>query len=320
MPGGLVALLDDISVIARTAAASVDDIGIAASRAGSKAAGVVIDDAAVTPSYVTGLSPARELPIIWNITKGSLKNKLIIMLPGALLLSWLLPSAIIFILMLGGGYLSYEGAEKVMEKLGSEKHGLTVDDEIADPVAFEKQRVAGAIRTDLILSAEIMAITLNEVASEDFIVRAGVLAIVGIAVTLFVYGAVALIVKLDDIGLHLREKSSELAQTFGQFLVTSVPYLLTTLSFVGTIAMLWVGGGIILHGLADIGIAGPEHWIEGIEHGVSAVAGAAGGVLGWLTFAGLSALVGLALGFVLVFLLHKVFGMGHGDGGEAAAH
>ena len=307
MPGGLVALLDDVSIIARAAAASVDDIGVAASRAGTKTAGVVIDDAAVTPSYVTGLSPARELPIIWNITKGSLKNKLIILLPGALLLSWLLPSAIIFILMLGGAYLSYEGAEKVMEKLGSEKHGLTVDDEIADPVAFEKQRVAGAIRTDLILSAEIMAITLNEVASEDFIVRAGVLAIVGVAVTLFVYGAVALIVKLDDIGLHLREKSSELAQTFGQFLVTSVPYLLTTLSFVGT---------IILHSLHELGLHGPSDWAHGVQHMVEGVTGGLSGILGWTTYAGLSALAGLGLGFVLAIVIHNVFKIGktHGHG------
>lgn len=319
MPGGLVALLDDVSIIARTAAASVDDIGVAASRAGTKTAGVIIDDAAVTPSYVTGLSPARELPIIWNITKGSLKNKFLILLPGALLLSWLLPAAIVFILMLGGAYLSYEGAEKVMEKLGGAKHGKTLDDEIEDPVAFEKQRVSGAIRTDLILSAEIMAITLNEVAAEDFIVRGGVLAIVGLAVTVVVYGAVALIVKMDDLGLHLAEKSSQAAQSFGRFLLKAMPWLLKALSFIGTIAMLWVGGGIILHGLAELGIEGPEHWIEGIEHGVSEIAGSAGGILGWLTFAGLSALVGLLLGFVIAFVLHKVLGMGHGPG-DAEAH
>ena len=320
MPGGLVALLDDVSIIARTAAASVDDITVAASRAGTKTAGVVIDDAAVTPSYVTGLSPARELPIIWQITKGSLKNKLLILLPGAMLLSWLLPSAIIFILMAGGAYLSYEGAEKVMEKLGGEKHGKTLEDEIVDPVAFEKQRVAGAIRTDLILSAEIMAITLNEVASEDFIVRAGVLAIVGIAVTLFVYGAVAIIVKMDDIGLHLAERSSQTAQTFGRFLVQSVPYLLKALSFIGTIAMLWVGGGIILHGLHELGIHGPSDWAHGVQHAVEAVTGGLSGLLGWATYAAISALAGLVLGFVVVFVLHKVVKMGHGIGEGAEAH
>ena len=316
MPSGLAALLDDVSIIARTASASVDDIAAAAGRAGSKTAGVVIDDAAVTPSYVTGLSPARELPIIWAITKGSLKNKLLFLLPGALLLSEFLPFAIVFILMLGGAYLSYEGAEKVIEKLGGAKHGKTVDDVIEDPVAFEKERISGAIRTDLILSAEIMAITLNEVAAEDLITRGGVLALVGIAVTVFVYGAVGLIVKMDDIGLHLAQKSSQFAQSFGRGMVAFMPHLLTILSFVGTIAMLWVGGGIILHGLAEIGIAGPEHWVEGIEHGVSEIAGAAGGVLGWLTFAGLSALTGLLLGAILVFVLHKVLGLGHKPGAE----
>ncbi|OYX66330.1 MAG: ABC transporter [Sphingomonadales bacterium 32-64-17] len=309
MPGGLVALLDDVSIIARTAAASVDDIAAAAGRAGSKTAGVVIDDAAVTPSYVSGLSPARELPIIWNITKGSLINKLAIILPGALLLSEFLPQAIVFILMLGGAYLSYEGAEKVLEYLGGEKHGKTLDDEIEDPVAFEKQRIAGAIRTDLILSAEIMAITLNEVASETLLTRAGVLALVGIGVTLGVYGVVALIVKMDDIGLHLaKEARTSTGRNFGRFLVRAMPRLLVALSAIGTVAMLWVGGGIILHGLAGIGVSGPEHLVEGIEHGVSAIAG---GALGWLSFASLSALLGLVLGTVIVFVLHKVFRLGH---------
>ena len=320
MPGGLVALLDDVSIIARTAAASVDDVAAAAGRAGSKTAGVVIDDAAVTPSYVTGLTPARELPIIWRITLGSLKNKLLILLPGALLLSQFLPQAIVFILMLGGAYLSYEGAEKVAEKLGGAKHGKTLDDEITDPVAFEKQRISSAVRTDLILSAEIMAITLNEVAAEDLITRAGVLAIIGIAVTVGVYGVVGMIVKMDDIGLHFAKKSSAFAQKFGRGMVAFMPHLLTALSFIGTIAMLWVGGGIILHGLAEIGIAGPEHWIEGIQHGVSEIAGSAGGVLGWLTFAGLSALTGLLLGAVIVFLLHNVLKLGQDDAGRAEAH
>nr|WP_245228639.1 DUF808 domain-containing protein [Pontixanthobacter sp. CEM42] len=309
----MVALLDDISIIARTAAASIDDIGVAASKAGTKAAGVVIDDAAVTPSYVTGLSPARELPIIWQITKGSLKNKLLILLPGALLLSEFLPSAIIFILMLGGCYLSYEGAEKVIEKLGGEKHGETLEDDIKDPAEFEKKRISGAVRTDLILSAEIMAITLNEVAAEDLITRAGVLALVGLVITIVVYGAVALIVKMDDVGLHLSQKASVASQNVGRFLLAAMPKLLVALSFIGTIAMLWVGGGILIHGLHEIGLHNLSDFSHGLQHGVEELTGGLGGILGWLTYASISALVGLIAGGVIVFVLHKVLKIGHSE-------
>ena len=316
MPGGLVALLDDVSIIARTAAASIDDIGVAASKAGTKAAGVVIDDAAVTPSYVTGLSPARELPIIWQITKGSLKNKLLILLPGALLLSEFLPSAIIFILMLGGAYLSYEGAEKVIEKLGGEKHGKTVEDVIEDPACFEKERISGAVRTDLILSAEIMAITLNEVAAEDLVTRGGVLALVGLVITIVVYGAVALIVKMDDVGLHLAQSASVASQKIGKFLVAAMPKSLVALSVIGTVAMLWVGGGILLHGTHELGFHGLYDATHGIEAAVKSTFGALGGFLGWLTYAALSALLALVVGGILVFVLHKVFKLGH----ETGAH
>ncbi len=312
MPGGLVALLDDVSIIARTAAASLDDIGVAASRAGTKAAGVVIDDAAVTPSYVTGLSPARELPIIWQITKGSLKNKLLILLPGALLLSEFLPSAIIFILMAGGLYLSYEGAEKIIEKLGGEKHGETLEDPIDDPVEFEKKRIAGAVRTDLILSAEIMAITLNEVAAETLLTRGAVLALVGLVITVVVYGAVALIVKMDDVGLHLSQKPSEIAQSLGKLLLRGMPWLLKALSVIGTIAMLWVGGGILIHGLHELGLHNLSDFSHGLQHGVEELTGGLGGFLGWLTYATISAIVGLIAGAVLVFVLHKVLKIGHG--------
>ncbi|QIQ85883.1 DUF808 domain-containing protein [Erythrobacter sp.] len=310
MPTGLVALLDDVSVIARAAAASVDDISVAAGKAGTKTAGVVIDDAAVTPSYVTGLSPARELPIIWKITKGSLFNKLIILLPGAILLSEFLPGAIIFILMLGGAFLSYEGAEKVMEKLGGAKHGQTVEDEIRDPVEFENKRVAGAIRTDLILSAEIMAITLNELDLPTWWERALALALVAFVVTVAVYGAVALIVKMDDVGLHLAKKESAAAQRLGRLLVESVPKVLAALSFIGTIAMLWVGGGIIVHGTHEIGFDLLYDIAHGAEYAVEGATGALGGVLGWASYAAVSAAIGLALGFVIAFVLHKVLGVG----------
>ncbi len=314
MPGGLVALLDDVAVIARVAAASVDDIGAAAGVAGAKAAGVVIDDAAVTPGYVTGLSPARELPIIWSITRGSLKNKLVILLPIALVLSELLPWAITPLLMLGGAYLSYEGAEKIIEKLGGEKHGKTLEDEIDDPAAFEAQRVSGAVRTDLILSAEIMAITLNEVAAESLLTRAGVLALVGVVITVMVYGVVALIVKMDDVGLHLSRRSAAPAQRLGRLLLWGMPKLLTLLSVIGTAAMLWVGGGIILHGLHELGLHAPSEWVHGLAHSVEAATGALGAALGWLTNATLSAVVGLALGGVIVFVLHRVLGLGHETG------
>ncbi|HEX9806179.1 MAG TPA: DUF808 domain-containing protein [Alteraurantiacibacter sp.] len=310
MPSGLVALLDDVSLIARAAAASIDDVGVAAGRAGSKAAGVVIDDAAVTPSYVTGLSPARELPIIWSITKGSLRNKLLILLPGALVLSEFLPGAIIWLLMLGGAFLCYEGAEKVMEKLGGAKHGKTLDDVIEDPAAFEKQRVSGAVRTDLILSAEIMAITLNEVAAETLVTRAGVLALVGVVITVLVYGAVALIVKMDDVGLHLVEKPGAAARKIGRLLLLAMPRLLTVLSVVGTVAMLWVGGGIILHGLHEVGMHGPSDLAHGIQHAVEGATGALAGLLGWVSYAGVSALFGLVLGAVIALVLHKVLRIG----------
>jgi len=310
MPSGLVALLDDISVIAKVAAASIDDVGLAAGKAGTKAAGVVIDDAAVTPSYVTGLSPSRELPIIGKIALGSLKNKLLFLLPGALILSQFLPAAIIWLLMLGGAFLCYEGAEKVMEKLGGERHGETLADVIEDPVAFENERVSGAIRTDLILSAEIMAIALNEVAAETLVTRAGVLALVGVIITALVYGAVALIVKMDDVGLHMAQRASVLAKATGRFLLRAMPVLLALLSSVGTVAMLWVGGGIVLHGTHEIGLHGPSDWAHDVQYTVEHATGALGGVLGWLTYAGLSALFGLVLGAIIAVVLHKVLKIG----------
>lgn len=314
MPSGLVALLDDISVIAKAAAASIDDVGAAAAKAGSKAAGVVIDDAAVTPSYVTEFTPDRELPIIWKITKGSLRNKLLILLPAALLLSEFLPWAITPLLMLGGLFLCYEGAEKVLEKLGGDKHGETLEDEISDLDAFEKDRVSGAIRTDLILSAEIMAISLAEVAGETLLNRALILAAVAVVITVMVYGAVALIVKMDDIGLHMVEnRRTATARAIGRGLLKAMPVVLALLSSVGTLAMLWVGGGILLHGTHELGLHSPSDIAHAAQHAVEAATGGLGGLLGWLTYAVLSAVVGLVMGLLVVFAMHKVLKVGHKD-------
>jgi predicted DNA repair protein MutK len=301
MPTGLVALLDDISVIARAASASIDDVVAGVAKAGTKAAGVVIDDAAVTPGYVTRLSPERELPIIWKIAKGSLRNKLLLLLPAALLLSAFLPAAITPILMIGGLYLAFEGAEKMLEKLGGEKHGETLEDPIVDMAEFERGRVAGAIRTDLILSAEIMAIALAEVSASTMFARAATLAIVGVIITGAVYGTVALIVKMDDVGLHLAARSSAAAQRTGKLLVEAMPALLWLLSNVGTVAMLWVGGGILLHGLEVLGVPGPAHFAHDLAHHAEA---AVGGFAGWLTYAALSALVGMGVGSLIAMTVH----------------
>lgn len=306
MPSGLVALLDDVSVIAKMAASSLDDVGLAATKAGSKAAGVVIDDAAVTPSYVTNFTPERELPIIAAIAKGSLRNKLLILLPVALLLSQFLPAAITPLLMLGGLFLCFEGAEKVMEKLGGEKHGETLEDPIEDVAEFERQRISGAIRTDFILSAEIMAIALAEVADSPLLQRALILALVGVAITVLVYGAVAFIVKMDDIGLHLAQRRDAASQRLGRFLLWAMPKLLALLSSVGTLAMLWVGGGIILHGVEELGWHPPAEFAHGVQHAVEHATGPLGGVLGWLTYAVLSAIAGLLLGALVALAVHAV--------------
>lgn len=307
MPTGLVALLDDISVIAKAAAATIDDVGVAAAKAGSKAAGVVIDDAAVTPSYVTEFTPDRELPIIRKIAIGSLKNKLLILLPAALILSQFLPWAVTPLLMAGGLFLCFEGAEKLLEKLGGEKLGETLEDVITDTETFEKERTSGAIRTDLILSAEIMAIALAEVANEPLLSRAIILAVVGIVITVAVYGAVALIVKMDDIGLHLvRTRETAFEKKLGAGLLHAMPHLLALLSVVGTAAMLWVGGGIIIHGLHELGVHGPSDLAHAVQHAVEANTGALGGVLGWLSYAVASAILGVVLGAIVALVVHAL--------------
>ena len=315
MSGGLFALLDDVAVLARLAAASVDDIGAAAGRATAKAAGVVIDDTAVTPQYVHGIAAERELPIIKRIAIGSLRNKIVFILPAIMLLSQFAPWLLTPILMLGATFLCYEGAEKVWGKITGHG-GHAVPAAAAGPDA-ERFMVTGAIRTDLILSAEIMAIALNEVAAETFVTRAVVLALVGLAVTVGIYGAVALIVKLDDIGLHLMKKPGDFAKKVGKVMLNAMPHILTILSVVGTAAMLWVGGGIILHGPHELGFQPLYGAAHGLEHAVESTTGALGGVLGWVAYATSSALLGLVLGAVIFVVLHKVFGVGHEDGEES---
>ena len=315
MPSGLVALLDDISVIAKLAAASLDDVGAAAAKAGTKAAGVVIDDAAVTPSYVTEFTPERELPIIWAIAKGSLRNKLLILLPAALALSEFLPAAITPLLMLGGLYLCFEGAEKVIEKLGGEKHGDTLGDPIEDMAAFERERISGAIRTDFILSAEIIAIALAEVSSETLLARAAILALVALVITVLVYGAVALIVKMDDVGLHMAERRDAASQKLGRSLLRAMPIVLALLAAVGTLAMLWVGGGIMLHGAHELGLHAPTAAAHTLQHAAEQAGGPLGPALGWLTYAVLSAITGLVLGAIVAVAVHgaqRATGLGKG--------
>ncbi|MCY7398874.1 MAG: DUF808 domain-containing protein, partial [Sphingomonas bacterium] len=225
MPSGLIALLDDVAMIAKLASASLDDVVGATAKAGAKAAGVVIDDTAVTPRYVHGLSPERELPIIGKIALGSLKNKLFFLLPGALLLSAFAQFLITPLLMIGGAYLAFEATEKIIEVITGDHHSA-VDLAAADtPAELEARQVKGAVRTDFILSAEIMAIALNELGELNLGEQAAALALVAIAVTVGVYGVVAIIVKLDDIGLHMARGANKLAQAVGGFLVRMVPGL-----------------------------------------------------------------------------------------------
>ncbi len=315
MAGGLVALLDDIAALARLAAASIDDVAAASARAGSKAAGVVIDDAAVTPGYVVGLSPARELPIIGKIALGSFKNKLIFLLPAALALSALAPWAITPILMVGGAYLCFEGTEKLIEKLGGVEHAAEVVT-ITDPAELEQRQVSGAIRTDLILSAEIMAIALAELPDLSLPMQALALGLVGIAITVAVYGAVALIVKMDDIGLHLAGRRSSASQSVGRGLVQLMPVLLKALSVIGTAAMIWVGGGIILHGLETFGLAAPAHWVHDAAVAAAGALPAIGGAIEWAVGAVGAAILGLIVGGAVVLAM-KPF---HGRHGTATTH
>lgn len=320
MAGGLVALLDDVAVIAKLAAASVDDVAAAAGRAGAKAAGVIIDDTAVTPRYLVGLSPKRELPIIAKITLGSLKNKLVFILPAALLLSAFAPWVIPVLLIVGGCYLSFEATEKILEVFGPGNHTeeAVVD---ASPAELEARQVSGAIRTDFILSAEIMAITLAELGEYGLVMQGAALALVAVVITVAVYGTVGLIVKMDDVGLHLAETGrTSGARAFGRGLVKAMPGLLTTLSTVGTAAMLWVGGHLVLAEGGHVGV----HILSDILHaaeefGAGLLPGAAG-LAAWLGGAVVSAVAGLIVGGLIVAVLHWLPGRSPTTRQPAEAH
>jgi predicted DNA repair protein MutK len=334
---GLIALLDDIAALAKLSVASLDDIAAQAAKAGTKAVGVVIDDAAVTPRYVVGFSAKRELPIVGRIALGSVRNKLLFLLPAALVLSLFAPWAITPMLMLGGAYLCYEGAEKLFHALSphrAETHEKQVGIVPPDPQKLEDQRVRSAIQTDFILSAEIMALTLSSLTTPSVVAQALILALVAVGITALVYGGVALIVKADDVGVALAANAQPgstwlglraagagqpsgldrilrpATQGLGRGLVIGMPYFLKLLAIVGTAAMLWVGGGIILHGAESFGLTAPGHLVHDVGAGAAAWLPAVGRAVEWLVTAALSGLLGLVVGAVLIPVVQYVVAPG----------
>ncbi len=308
---GLLALLDDVAGIAKVAAASVDDVAAAAGKAGAKTAGVIIDDAAVTPKYVQGFAPARELPIIWRIARGSLFNKIVLLLPVAMLLANFAPWMITPLLMLGGSYLCFEGAEKIFHVLfphGS--HVIEEDMNVRDPGHLEEQKVKGAIKTDFILSAEIMTIALAAIEVPNVWMQAATLAVVGIGVTLAVYGSVGVIVKMDDVGLFVAQNGKlGLTRALGRGLVKAMPKIMKILSIVGTAAMLWVGGSIIIHGLEELGFGWLGHHIHDWAYAIGHMASERWiGVVEWVAKATMDGLFGLAFGLILIPISLHIIG------------
>jgi predicted DNA repair protein MutK len=309
---GLLALLDDVAAIVKLTATQVDDIaGQAAkvgakvgatvmddaAKAGAKAAGVVIDDAAVTPKYVTGLPATRELPIIWKIARASFFNKLVILLPAALLLDMFLPWLVTPLLMLGGCYLCFEGAEKIWHLFHPHTESHAQEAETIDAAHLEETRVKGAIKTDFILSAEIMTISLAAIETDSRMSQGLVLAVVAVGITALVYGAVAVLVKMDDVGLKLSQVArTGFGRAFGRNMVKFMPTLMTLIATVGTAAMLWVGGNIIVHGLEVLGWPWPYDTIKSIATSI----GGENGFAKWLVTATLDGVLGLVLGLILI--------------------
>lgn len=305
---GLIALLDDIAGLAKVAAASLDDVAGQAAKAGAKAAGVVIDDAAVTPRYVVGFAAERELPIVAKIAVGSLRNKMLFLLPAALLLQAFAPWAITPLLMLGGAYLCYEGTEKVYEALFPHEahvHEAKLDADAGDGKALEARKVSSAIKTDFILSAEIMAISLASLPEGGIWTKAIVLAVVAIGITVFVYGGVALIVKADDAGVAMAKNTSasvfgSAIRGFGRALVKGMPVFLQLLAVVGTAAMIWVGGGILVHGLEGYGLPQIAHTIHEAAAASAKLVPPIGAIVEWIVTAIGSGIVGLVVGAALI--------------------
>ena len=315
MSGGLVALLDDIATLAKVTASSIDDVAAGAVKASSKAVGVVIDDTAVTPQYVSGLSPARELPIIGKIARGSLINKLFIILPIALVLTWFAPRVLPFLLIVGGAYLCFEGGEKVLEKLGWLPGHHAEHDETGASTAEELERgiVSSATRTDLILSAEIMLVSLAGLSNETGIMRVAVLVAVAFFMTFFVYGLVALLVKADDFGLHLAKDAVRPednrpgpVDNLGRTIVRVMPHGFNVIGIVGTVARLWVGGHLVIENLAEVGVPVFHHLLETAEHAVSA----AGSFVTWLVETLLSGIFGIVLGAVVAWIVVGISTLG----------
>ena len=302
---GLLALLDDVAALAKVAAASVDDVIGQATKAGSQAAGALIDDAAVTPKYLHGFSAERELPIVGRIAVGSIRNKLVILLPIALLLAAFAPALIPILLMLGGAYLCFEGAEKIAHVFQSHKaHAKAV----GDPAHLEEEKVQGAIKTDFILSAEIMTIALASIETPNFWMRLAVLAVVAVGITVAVYGAVAVIVKADDLGLVMARRGRlRMTRALGRGIVTGMPGFLILLTWVGTAAMLWVGGSIIVHGLEELGFGWLGHHIHDWAVAFAAsVPAAVQGAAEWFATAAMDGVFGLVLGVALIPLAKAV--------------
>ncbi|MCX6215626.1 DUF808 domain-containing protein [Spirosoma sp.] len=302
MPSGLFALLDDISALVKASAASLDDVPTQVVKTTGKVAGIVIDDTAVTPKYVVGLDPSRELAIIYQIAKKSLINKLLLLSPAALLLGYFAPWAITPILMVGGAYLCFEGYEKV-HSLFSHHDKTTKREQLKEitPEELEKQRVGSAVRTDIILSAEIMAISYSQVTGQAIVNQIVVMVAVAVFITVAVYGFVGLIVKADDIGLHLASDKYPLTtQKVGRSIVKFMPHFLSWLGYVGTAAMLWVGAEIIAHGIPFT-----AHLLHDLEQSLSSIP-----VVAWFAKALACGVAGLIIGFIiekLVVLVRRVF-------------